>query len=252
MRRQPDYGIDSPAIVVGELILSGLAFVAAIVLFALRTPHILALPLWGIFLVMGAYLLLNAGGMVFYSKVGKLSIRDQLLRSVSWRGDEMVLDVGCGRGLLLIGAAKRLTAGKAIGVDAWARGAVSGNRADATVRNATLEGVSERVEVRDGDARHLPFADGSFDVVVSNFVVHEMDSRADRERMLRETVRVLKPCGRVALVDFIFTGEAVRVLRECGVSDARRSPIGGRYFWASAMVSLGLVRLYQVTGSKAP
>jgi hypothetical protein len=51
------------------------------------------------------YFLLVAGGMVWYSKVGKLRMRDRVLELILWRGDEMVLDIGCGRGLLLIGAA---------------------------------------------------------------------------------------------------------------------------------------------------
>jgi cyclopropane fatty-acyl-phospholipid synthase-like methyltransferase len=72
-----------------------------------------------------------------------------------------VLDVGCGRGLLLIGAAKRLTTGKAVGVDIWQTEDLSGNRPEATLENARLERVAERVGVKDGDARRLPFADGT-------------------------------------------------------------------------------------------
>ncbi len=60
-----------------------------------------------------------AGWMIWDSKVGKLWSRDRQLDGLKLRGDELVLDVGCGRGLLLIGAAKRLTTGKAVGVDIW-------------------------------------------------------------------------------------------------------------------------------------
>jgi arsenite methyltransferase len=51
--------------------------------------------------------LVLVGGMVWSSKVGKLRVRDRLIESLSLRGDESVLDVGCGRGLLLIAAAKQ-------------------------------------------------------------------------------------------------------------------------------------------------
>jgi hypothetical protein len=57
---------------------------------------------------IGVILLPLAGAQVLFSKVGKLRERDRLLDSIPWRGDEAVLDVGCGRGLLLVGAAKRL------------------------------------------------------------------------------------------------------------------------------------------------
>lgn len=252
MRQRPDYGIDSPAMVAAELILSGVGFAAAVVLHALRAPRPLGIPLWAISLVIAAYLLLMAGSMLFYSLVAKRSIRDWLLDQVPWRGDEVVLDVGCGRGLLLVGAARRLTSGMAIGVDAWIRGAVSGNRPEAALRNARLAGVAERVTVRDGDARRLPCADASVDVVVCNFVLHEMDTGADRELMLLEIARVLRPGGHVALVDFIFTGEAVRLLRACGVGDARRVRADWFSFWPFALVTLGLGQLCLVTGSKAP
>src|SRR5262249_61629804 len=112
---------------------------------------------------------------------------------------------------------------------------------------------ADRVEVKEGDARHLPFDDDSFGVVVSNFVVHEMDTRADRERMLGEIVRVLKPGGQLVLVDFIFTGMATQLLQSYGVREAHRVRLGTGYDWDSALLlSFGLVRLYAVIGAKDP
>jgi len=216
--------------------------------------HLVGDPPWWVEITLvaaGIYFLLAAGGMVYYSKVGKLGIRDQILESVPWRGGELVLDVGCGRGLLLIGAARRLSTGKAIGLDRWLPGALTGNRPEAALDNARLEGVLDRVEVQVGDVRRLPFADVSFDVAVSNFVVHEVNNRAERAQMLREIVRVLKPGGRLALVDFIFTGECVRVLHDIGIANAKRARVGSFFsFWLTAVLNFGLVRTYQVTGSK--
>src|SRR6516165_3808979 len=248
MSSRADYGIDSPAIVFGLSILSGLGLSAAIVWHVFGDPP----PFWEIALIAaGVYFLLAAGGMAWYSKVGKLRIRDEILELIPWRGAEMVLDIGCGRGLLLIGAARRLTTGKAIGVDRWVAGALTGNRPEAALDNARLEGVLDRVEVKEGDVRQLPFADASFDVVLSNFVVHEVKNRAEREQMLREIVRVLKPGGRLALVDFIFTGECVRVFQGIGVADAKRARIGSFFaFWLGAVLNFGLVQTYQVTARK--
>jgi ubiquinone/menaquinone biosynthesis C-methylase UbiE len=250
MSSRADYGIDSPAIVAGQFLIGSISLGTALVLLLIGDPH----PLGEIALVAaGIYFWAGAGGMLCYSKVIKLGIRDQILGLIPWRGDEMVLDVGCGRGLLLVGAARRLTTGKAIGLDCWVPGALTGNRPEAALDNARLEGVVDRVELKEGDARQLPFADASVDVVLSNFVVHEVDSRAEREQMLREMVRVLKPGGRLALVDFIFTSECVRVLREIGIGDARRAPAGSFFsFWVSAILNFGLVQTWQVTGSKPP
>ena len=74
--------------------------------------------------------------MIWSSKVAKPSLRDRLLDSLELKGDEKVLDVGCGRGLLLIGIAKRLKSGKATGIDVWSHEDLSGNSADATKANA--------------------------------------------------------------------------------------------------------------------
>jgi SAM-dependent methyltransferase len=250
MSARANYGIDSPAIVAGLFLLALFALSAALTLHVFCDPR--RFWLFGL-VAFGSYFLMSAGGMVWYSKVGKLGIRDQILAAVPWRGDEVVLDLGCGPGLLLVGAAHRLTTGKAIGLDRWVPGAITGNRPDAAIDNARLEGVSDRVEVKEGDVRHLPFADATFDVIVSNFVLHEMKTEADREQMLRELVRVLKPGGRLVLVDFIFTGQCVETLQAIGIGDLKRVPAGSTIsFWIIALLNFGLVQTRQVTGSKAP
>jgi ubiquinone/menaquinone biosynthesis C-methylase UbiE len=247
MAQRPDYGLDSPVIVAVELAVGAVALVAAALFWLLRATPLL----WSVAILFGGYSLLNALGMIRYSRWGKLRLRDQALSLVRVGGDEQVLDVGCGRGLLLVGAASHLTTGRAVGVDRWIRGALSHNGPEGALQNATLEGVADRVVVQEGDARALPFADNTFDVALSNFVVHEMDSRADRERMLSEIVRVLRPGGRMALVDFIFTGAATQWLERHGMQDVQRVRMGSTYDWYSALLlSFGAVRLYAVTGHK--
>ena len=139
-------------------------------------------------------------GMIFLlSKNAKLKNRDVLLDAIPWRGDEMVLDVGCGPGLLLVGAAKKLTTGKAVGVDVWA-GTVSSNSPTTTLRNAKLEGVEDRIEVKDGDVRNLTFKDGNFDVVMASAVLHHIRTVDERTKALQEMVRVLKQNGHIGLI----------------------------------------------------
>ena len=75
-------------------------------------------------------------------------------------------------------AAHRVSSGTVTGVDMWNRHAVRDNRAGSVLENAAIERAQDRVAVQEGDARKLPFADGTFEVVVSNFVVHELKSRA--------------------------------------------------------------------------
>jgi arsenite methyltransferase len=81
--------------------------------------------------------------LIFGSRVGKFIIRDTLPKSLRLQGNETVLDVGCGHGMFLIGAAKRLPQGKAVGIDLWSQVDQGGNRKAATIANAEIEGVKE-------------------------------------------------------------------------------------------------------------
>src|SRR6476646_9743913 len=92
----------------------------------------------------------------------------------SVRGDEGILDLGCGRGAVLLLAAQHLTTGRAVGVDLWRKEDQSGNAMEATRHNAVVEGVEDRVELQTADMTLLPFANDSFDLVVSNVAVHNV------------------------------------------------------------------------------
>jgi len=249
MSRSANYGIDSPAIVGGFLLIGLGSLGGALAVFYFGPRHLYVI---GLLWVAGIYFVLAGSGMLWYSKFGKLRIRDQVIQQIDWSGSETVLDVGCGRGLLLIGAAHRLTTGKAVGLDRWQRDALSGNSDKAVFDNATIEAVRDRVILCGSDVRELPFDHAVFDVVVSNFVVHEVDTGADRQQMLSEMMRVLKPGGQFAIVDFIFTEHCARFLREIGVKDVERSRAGTFFgFWLGAILNFGLVRTYKVSGRKA-
>lgn len=224
-----DYGIDAPTAVRASGVSGITVFVLGGVVYrALGATHPrIARGILGLGALAGMSLLATAGTMVWGSKVGKLRARDRLLNALALRGDEHALDVGCGRGLLLIGVAKRLTSGRAVGIDLWRDTDQSHNRPQQTWTNAQAEGVADRIELHTGDARQLPFPDGSFDIVMSSWVLHNLADAADRERALREMMRVLKPGGRMAIIDIEHTAEYTRVLRDNGMSDVRRA---GRSF----------------------
>ncbi len=95
--------------------------------------------------------------MLLYAKWGKFRHRDKMLNMLRWRGDERVLDVGTGRGLLLIGAARRLTTGTATGIDIWSTKDLSGNSLARTQTNIDVEGVQDKVDLKSDDARKLSF-----------------------------------------------------------------------------------------------
>jgi arsenite methyltransferase len=213
-----DYGIDAPP-VIRNLLLAGIAsIIAGVVLrfIFVSTQSLIAsiLLIWG--LLAGASMVVTALLMIWSSKVGKLQLRERLIDSLALRGTETIIDVGCGRGLLLNAAARRLTTGKAIGIDLWQSSDQSGNNPEATLANARAEGVADFVEVKTGDMRELPFEDQTIDVVVSSLAIHNIPTKEARALAIHEIVRVLKPNGQVALLDFQCTDEYVQTLHELG------------------------------------
>jgi SAM-dependent methyltransferase len=216
--RKPDYGIDAPYAVMAALA-GGLAGVTIGVIVAIAIP---SSPYWTIPLVWGMVGLGYALIFVLSSKLGKPWLRDRILESLDLKGDEQVLDVGCGKGLLLIGAAKKLSMGKAVGIDIWRGVDQSGHSPALTLENARRERVEDRVEVRNADARDIPFENSRFDVVLSGLVIHNIP-RQERARALEEMVRVLKPGGKLAIFDIWGIGDYAKVLRRLGIEEARLS-----------------------------
>jgi arsenite methyltransferase len=219
---KPDYGVDAPN-VLRNLFLFGIPCLL-LGLFGPRALHIAAFTfvLRPMFIVTGLLLVLEGMLFLLYVKYGKLRHRDLMLSLHSWRGDEHVLDVGCGRGLLLAGAAKRLQIGEATGIDIWSNVDMGGNSEAATRRNLELEGVSARCRLVSAPAQEMPFPDAAFDVVVSNLCLHNIYDRAARHQALRQIARVLKPGGAAILSDFKHTGEYARLLRREGLSIGMR------------------------------
>ncbi len=220
MNAKVNYGQDAPGLIRGFLI-GGLAASAVAVLILSLASGVWAAS--AAFFAGGVALYLSGMGsfMVFESRIGKVRDRDTLLSGLTWRGDEAVLDVGCGRGLMLIGAARRLTTGRAVGIDLWRAQDQAQNCAAATLANAAAAGVQDRVTVQTGDMVALPFAAERFDVVLSAWAVHNVPELAQRHAARSEMLRVLKPGGVLAVTDIEGRQQYPEALQALGATEIR-------------------------------
>lgn len=85
------------------------------------------------------------GIFIYATRAGKFAVWAELLDRLKLKGDERLLDIGCGRGAVLLMAAERLCRGRAVGVDLWSSTDQPGNAEPVTLLNAALTGVADRV-----------------------------------------------------------------------------------------------------------
>jgi arsenite methyltransferase len=198
---KPDYGIDAPGVIRNLFIAGALFLVVALVFPKVTIGSVTFLLTPGFFWPAGWFFLTGIL-MLIYALAGKFRHRERMLAKVAWNGSEQVLDVGTGRGLLLIGAAKRLTSGLAMGIDIWNAEDLSGNGPEGLKANIAMEGVGEHATILSEDAQKMSFPDGTFDVVLSNLCLHNIYNRPGRAKACSEIARVLKLGGVAVISDY--------------------------------------------------
>lgn len=170
-----------------------------------------------------AYCVLSGGSYTYTTLFGKRAVWRDELAGLRLAGGERVLDLGCGRGMVLMPAARRLTGGRAVGIDLWRAQDQSGNTRERTA----AEGGTDRVELSDGDMRELPFDDGEFDLVVSSMAVHDIPGAEGRARAIAEAYRMLAPGGRLRVADFQHSAEYA----DLGAVDVTVRGLGPRFWY---------------------
>jgi ubiquinone/menaquinone biosynthesis C-methylase UbiE len=128
------------------------------------------------------------------SLMGFDSARRGLISGANIEPRHRVLDIGCGTGTLMVKLKQEYRVAQAVGLDPDPK----------ALRRARIKAAGAAVSVQfdRGFANELPYTHESFDRVFSSFMFHHLNKQ-ERENMLREVLRVLKPGGSFHLVDFI-------------------------------------------------
>jgi ubiquinone/menaquinone biosynthesis C-methylase UbiE len=237
-QRRGEYGFDAPYVPTLFLLIGLAIFVIGLLSLLLWQSRIFGI----IDLLVGLYMLLTGASYIYTTRRGKFQVWAELLCRLNLRGDEQVLDLGTGRGAVLLMAAALLREGKATGVDIWKTSDQSGNALSATQANAEREGVAKRIELYTADMRQLPFADNDFDLILSSLAIHNIPTREGRYKALDEAVRVLKPCGRLMIADIGETRRYAQHLRELGMTNVTYHLLDWRFWYGAPWVMTKLVK----------
>jgi len=188
----------------------------------------------GLSIYLGVLAVVSAIGTFLYLRatfLGKFEIWSEVIDGLGLNGHEQALDLGCGHGSVTVMLARRLPHGHVTGIDLWRSVDQSGNSAEAARRNTLANNVDARITLETGDMTALPYADATFDLVTASLAIHNVRTQDARGRAVLEALRVLRPGGRLVIVDIERVPEYVAVVREAGMEVEQTRPLGWRMWW---------------------
>jgi SAM-dependent methyltransferase len=192
--------------------------------------HLVITILSGILLVsllfpLYAYVMFSQSGGKFQDKIYTLIIQS-LGPTVKGR----VLDIGSGNGVLAVRLAQQHVEVEVLGIDYWGKNWEYSK--SVCEKNARAVQVDRRVHFQKGNAAALNFALDTFDGVISNLTFHEVQSMTDKREVMREALRVLKPGGKFAFIDYFYDakyyGKALEfgnILRSLNLAQVECKPL---------------------------
>jgi SAM-dependent methyltransferase len=172
-----------------------------------------------------AYVTFSQKGGRFQEKVYNL-----IIQSLGTKVQGRFLDIGSGNGVLAVKLAQQHGEAEVMGIDYWGKDWEYSK--SVCEKNARAAKVESRVHFQKGDAAALDFATDTFDGAVSNLTFHEVRSVADKRTVVREALRVVKPGGTFAFVDYFYdakyygkTSEFENYLRDLKLSQLEYKPL---------------------------
>lgn len=170
--------------------------------------------------------------IMFSQKGGRLQekIYNLIIQSLGTKVEGRILDIGSGNGVLAVKLAQQHEKVDVVGMDYWGKDWEYSK--SVCEKNAQIANVERRVRFQKGDAAALDFANEMFDGAVSNLTFHEVKSVADKRSVVKEALRVVKPGGTFAFVDYFYDakyyGKALELedyLREMRLAQFESKPL---------------------------
>jgi SAM-dependent methyltransferase len=177
--------------------------VGALIVIPLGLPYRLAMGILFVILLVSflfplyAYVMFAQKGGRFQEKVYHL-----IIQSLGAKVKGRILEIGSGNGVLAVKLAQQHCQAEVVGIDSWGKNWEYSK--GVCEKNARSAKVQSRVHFQKGDAAALEFSTESMDGAISNLTFHEVQPAADKRALVREALRVVKPGGVFAFVDYFY------------------------------------------------
>ncbi len=179
-------------------------------------------------------------GFLVSSSSGKARSVAKIIDMAHLGGVETCLDLGCGTGRVLVELAGALDRGFVVGIDRWRKADQFPNGPEIARRNLVDLSPPGRWAVISGDGLSLPFRSGSFTLVVSNLMLHNVHGAHGKFQVLREIARVLAPGGLVIISDVGMSRRYIPALKALGLGEFQFRGSPPWYFAPNGVLSARL------------
>ena len=193
-----NFGIDAPTSVKRLFIMSIIALALFFVSLFLFPKILIESSFFIVFIIF----LIASILLILSSKIFKIKNRDKLISLLNLKGNEKILDIGCGNGLYTISLANQITTGKVYGIDIWDKTDLSNNSPGSIEKNIKSANLENKIILKSEDMRNMSFRNEFFDVIVASFSIHNIESKLERKKALDEIKRVVKKSGKIVIIDF--------------------------------------------------
>lgn len=202
-------------------------WIALVIIGVIFHPYKLVTLIFGIasVVLLGMILLFYYAYYKFSTSGGDIQgrVSDLVTQKIAIDSSGRLLDIGCGSGVLSVELALKCPQLTIQAIDYW--GSMWGYSKEKCEDLAEKYGTSDRICFEKGSASTLPFADETFDIVISNMVFHEVADAKDKREVIKEALRVLKKGGQFVFQDLFLseklygkTDDLLRYIERTGIS----------------------------------